>query len=146
MAEEHKDLSTRLLNKIKTDRGKDVRIEPKTDPMDKKVEALKQKFENKDFSLRERINSKFIDHLQTSKKFTLPQLLSRHVDLNKTETMIKDVFPPKVFDYQELEELKQKENKPKFDFDQEVCGRTIAVFAIKYTLLLDYCLKCLFIR
>ena len=95
-----------------------VKIDSKT----KKLQLLKNKFESMDFSLRERINNKFIEHLQMSGKFTLPELIQKHVDMSKTQRIIKDIFPPDNFEYQQIENLKHKKEElhEEFDLDHEV--------------------------
>jgi hypothetical protein len=56
-------------------------------------------------------------------KFTLTELLGRHVDKSKTYKMILDVFPPDKFEYQEIEELKLKNEvgDELIDIESEVC-------------------------
>jgi hypothetical protein len=66
-AKQPKNLSAKLLKKIKADRQKDDNGEGSVETRAKRYKALKDKFENMDFALRERINNKFIEHLQTSK-------------------------------------------------------------------------------
>ena len=94
----------------------------KIDSKIKKLQLLKNKFESMDFSLRERINNKFIEHLQMSGKFTLPELIQKHVDMSKTQRIIKDIFPPDNFEYQQIENLKHKKEElhEEFDLDHEV--------------------------
>lgn len=98
----------------------------------KKLLLLKNKFESMDFSLRERINNKFIEHLQMSGKFTLPQLMQRHIDKNKTQKIIKDIFPPDNFEYQQIEDLNKRmeECSEEFDLDHEVSSFAYIILAI----------------
>lgn len=53
--------------------------------------------------------------------------MDRHVDMSKTQVAIKDIFPPEQFEYEQLEELKDKEDEDgdQEHFDQEVSNSGI---------------------
>lgn len=78
-------------------------------------ETLKQTFGTMDFSTRNKLNHQIIQNLQNSSDVTMEDLSEQHVDRAESRKMMRDIFPPEDYGYQQLDSLEQAVKSGKYN-------------------------------